>query len=96
MAIAVTVPGSSGVLTPSFPSQGIMEYKGFALAETGAAAAKIRIREGGTITGKIIDVITFTSLQSFREYLPTQGVIVTGGLYIEVVSGAVEGSIRID
>jgi hypothetical protein len=83
----VTVPGISGlvVATPCI-------YRGFALRETAAASATVRIRDGSA-TGQILDEISFLASESVRE-LYDGGVVAASGLFYELVAGTVEGVLR--
>lgn len=100
MALSKTLPGASGLLglngntldTPTVTGSRCT-YRGFAVEETsGAAAAKVRLREGGA-TGKIIEVIPLAAGEGASAFFES-GLIVFGDIYVEIVSGAVEGSIR--
>lgn len=69
-------------------------YFGFALRETAGAAAVVRIRDGGVITGDILDTVSLLANESAREWYGPQGIKGRSGLYVEIVSGTVEGSVR--
>ena len=70
-------------------------YFGFSVRETsGAAAAMLRIHEGTNATGDILDVIDLKAGESAREWYGPQGIDADGGIFVDVVSGAVEGSVR--
>lgn len=86
-AVAEPIPGASG-LVATVPGR----YLGFTIAETAGAAAKVRIRDSGA-SGTILEVITLVANESADEFYEG-GVPFATGLYYELVSGAVEGSIR--
>lgn len=66
---------------------------GFAIRETAGAAAVVRIRNGVDATGVPFIPISFAANESVGEnYLPN-GVRFPNGIFFDVVSGAVEGSI---
>lgn len=88
MIRSIPVTGS-GLLT-----NGNGEYNGFSFRETGGVgAAVIRVREGSA-TGDLLDTINIPSGTSKSEHYGTQGVSVDEGIYVEIVSGTVEGCIR--
>lgn len=84
------IPGSSGVLGVS-SSENL--YFGFTLAETAGATAKVRLREA-TVTGTILDSITLGANESTDDWYGPQGMYVNGDIYVQLVSGTVEGSVR--
>lgn len=66
---------------------------GYALAETtGAASAAIRLRDGNLATGEVIARVDLLANESVRDFWTPHGVrVATGHLFLEVVSGSVEG-----
>ncbi len=71
-------------------------YYGFSLRETsGSAAATVRIYDGDTAAGALLDTIQLVAGESAREFYPG-GVRAQEGIYVDVVSGAVEGSVRVE
>lgn len=91
-ATAVAIPGASGALAPTTGNN--ITYYGFSARETtGTTAAVFRVRDGGVVGGLILDTVKLAPGESAREYY-TQGLNARGGLYFELVSGALEGSIR--
>lgn len=71
-------------------------YHGFSLRNTsGAATATVRIwAHPDKAEGALLDTVHLAESESAREYYP-EGVVADSGLYVEVVSGAVEGSVRV-
>lgn len=70
-------------------------YRGFAVDETSTSvSAKLRIYDGVSAAGKLIDVIQLSADESAREYYES-GIRCADGLYVDVVSGSVEGSLRV-
>jgi hypothetical protein len=71
-------------------------YRGFTLRETsgGAAAVVVLYDHASAASGTIIEQISLAQGESARELYP-DGVRVSNGIYVDVVSGAVAGSIRI-
>ena len=85
--------------TPATTSQtvvpaGAKVLYGWSLAEsTGSAAAKVRLKDGGT-SGKLLAVITLASSGSSQQFASEQAVgVSTGQITLEVVSGSVEGTL---
>jgi hypothetical protein len=71
-------------------------YYGFSFRETsGSATATIRIYDSDTATGDLLDSVQLAAGESAREYYAA-GVRAQNGIYVDVVSGAVEGSIRVE
>lgn len=67
---------------------------GFALRETsGAAPAVVVLRDGSDATGDPTIPITLAPGESVREWFGPGGVNLVYGLYVDVVSGAVDGSV---
>jgi hypothetical protein len=66
---------------------------GWSLNEsTGSGAAKVRLRDGTSAAGKLLAVVNLASAASSTTWLAEQAVQVnTGAVYLEVVSGSVEG-----
>lgn len=60
---------------------------------TGAAAAVVRIRDGQDLTGAIMLSVQLAAGLSDTSWATSPGVAGDVGLYLEVVSGAVEGAI---
>ena len=89
-----TIAGVS-VALPAPPAP-VLYYRGFSLRETtGLAVALVRLWDAASATGNIIDEISLAANESARENYPIAKVAKTG-VYIEVVSGAVAGSIFYD
>lgn len=86
VSIALTGSDQQVVTGPGF-------YAGFAIRETAAGAAVIRIFDGTDTSGVLIDQITLTANGDSRAYYE-DGVKVNAGIFVKVVSGAVAGSLR--
>lgn len=85
---AEAIPGVSGLISTAAPAR----YQGFTIAETAGAPAQVRIRDGSA-TGTILEQITLTALESADDFYDV-GIVAPSGIYVELVSGAVAGSIR--
>jgi hypothetical protein len=69
------------------------KYIGITVSETtNAATAKVRVRNGNA-TGTILDTITLVANESVSYTYPRGRAAVSGTVYLQVVSGAVEGSV---
>lgn len=80
------------VLTVVSGSSGL--YKGITLRETGASTAVVRIYDGTSAAGTLLDTIGLTAGQSISLDYP-EGIAVKTGIYVSKVSGAFEGSVRL-
>lgn len=71
-------------------------YAGFTIRETsGGAAAVVRIWDNASAaSGTLLEEISLASGESAREFY-AGGILATLGVYVQVVSGAVAGSIRV-
>lgn len=72
-------------------------YHGFTIRETsGVAVAVVNIYDNASAaSGTLLDTISLAANESAREdYLP-QGIRAGNGIYVDVVSGAVAGSVRV-
>ncbi|HKZ20291.1 MAG TPA: hypothetical protein VJQ57_09290 [Acidimicrobiia bacterium] len=72
-------------------------YWGFSLRETsGSASAKVIIHKGTDNTGTALDVVNLTANESAREvWSVAESVGPLRSLYVEVVSGAVSGNVKV-
>jgi hypothetical protein len=86
LSVPVTVSANQVIAT------GIRALYGYSICEsTGSAAAKVRLRESSA-TGKMLAIVALASGASSTQYFPEQAPGVTSGsIYVEVVSGSVEG-----
>lgn len=69
-------------------------YHGFSVEETAGATARIRVYDNTSAAGTRVETITLSPNESAREYYGT-GIAVTNGVYVEIVSGTVAGSVRV-
>ncbi len=87
--------GGVSVALPVPPAP-VIYLRGFSLRETtGLAVALVRLWDAASATGQILDEISLAANESARELYPVP-LCARIGVYIEVVSGAVAGSIRFD
>lgn len=71
----------------------VCHYAGFSLRETGAAPAVVRIRAGSS-TGRFLELINLPADGAAGDWYGPNPIDAPGGIYVEIVSGAVEGSVR--
>jgi hypothetical protein len=71
-------------------------YRGFTIRETsGSAAAVVVIYDhASAASGTVLEQITLNPSESTREWYET-GIWASNGVYVDVVSGAVAGSVRV-
>jgi hypothetical protein len=71
-------------------------YRGFSIRETsGSAAAVVRLFDNASAaSGTVLDEISLASGESVREWYEG-GIWAVNGIYVDVVSGAVAGSVRV-
>ena len=69
------------------------KYVGISVSETtGSATAKVRVRNANA-AGTILDTITLQGNESVSHTYPRGRSAASGTVYVQVVSGAVEGSV---
>jgi hypothetical protein len=83
------LPGASGAITSA---TGVL--MGLSARETsGTATAFFRLRAGGA-TGTILATVTLAANESIRDWYGPSGIQATGGVYFELVAGAVAGGVQ--
>jgi len=72
-------------------------YHGFSIRETsGSATATVVIYDNASgNSGPILDEIKLASGTALQAYYPGEGLRADFGIYVSVVSGAIEGSVRV-
>ena len=71
-------------------------YYGFSFRETsGSAVATVRIYDGDTAAGALLDSIQLSAGESAREFY-AGGIRAQEGIYVDIVAGAVEGGVRVE
>lgn len=93
MATSIALTGA-GQLVRTGPT----EYRGFAIRESAGApaAAVIRIYDGISAAGVLLETISLAASESAREwYGGSQPLLAGNGIYVDIISGTVEGSVRI-
>lgn len=71
-------------------------YVGFSIRETtGAATAVVRLWDNASAaSGTSLEEISLAAGESAREYYGDGGIRTTFGVYVQIVSGAIVGSVR--
>ena len=94
---AFTLSGSSQIVaSPPSPANGaIRRYYGLSIRETtGSAGAVVRVWGNTAASGLLLDTIALAAGESTREDYPGRGLAAPLGIYLEVVSGTIEGTVR--
>lgn len=69
-------------------------YRGVCLRETAGSTAAVRVYDNASAaSGTVIGAFTLAANGSVD--VVHDGIYVTGGIYVDVISGAVEGSVRV-
>lgn len=90
MATSRSVVLAAGAVAGVGP-QGV--YKGLRIAETAGAVARVRIWDNTSAAGTILDEVRL--LANASDWRDEEGVMVNIGIFVEIVAGTVEGSLRI-
>lgn len=90
-----TSPGAAITASRQVLAGDVRAIGGWGFAETtGTAGASLRLRDGNSATGEVFIRVNLASNESTRDYFPKDGVhCLTGRVFIEVLSGSVEGVI---
>lgn len=91
-ARAVALTGADQVI-----SDGPAFYRGFSLRNTSASAvATVRIHNHpSSASGSLLDAVEVAAGESAREWYGGVGIFADAGIFVDVVAGAVEGSVRV-
>jgi hypothetical protein len=88
-ATAVAVAGDTLVYT------GRCLYRGLTIRETAGAVATVRVFDGTSAAGTLLDTIALAANSSFGAWYGSGGITAAQGIWFEVVAGTVEGSVRV-
>jgi hypothetical protein len=70
-------------------------YRGFTIREAAGSTAVVRLFDNDDVgTGTCVEEISLAANESAREFYEA-GIWVSEGLWVEIVSGTVTGSVRI-
>lgn len=89
--IAVSMPAT--VAGNTF-TMGPVRLMGWSLKETtGAATAAFELYDGNDVTGQSLAPVTLQANESIRDWFGATGIICERGLFINVTSGSVRGTL---
>lgn len=72
------------------------DFRGYSLRETAGAPAVVRIFDhASAASGDVLDEIGLAANESKQAFYPGRGVRAKAGVFVQVVSGTVTGSVRI-
>lgn len=94
-----TIPltGANQQLVTVSSSVPFATLRGFTIRETsGVAVALVRIWDGTSATGTILDEVSLAANESAREDYGDPAPTARIGIFLQVVAGAVAGSARLD
>lgn len=70
-------------------------YLGFSFRETAGTTATLKIYDGTSAAGTLLETVQLNANESRAEYYGPDGVSAERGIYVSVVAGTVEGSVRL-
>lgn len=72
------------------------QLAGFSITETsGVSTARVRLRDGLDTGGDVLMTVALSPGESARDWFLPHGIAYVTGLYVEVVSGAIEGTVYV-
>lgn len=89
----VNLTGANQAL--SAPVGPFLYYRGITVRETAGAVAVLRVYDGTSAAGTVLDDVSLVANESAREVYDHPK-IATIGVYVQIVSGTIEGSVCID
>ncbi|MCT2276319.1 MULTISPECIES: hypothetical protein [Micromonospora] len=92
MSVAATPVALTGA--DQSVSAGPATYRGYSLAATAAAVVKVWDNPSAA-SGTLLDTITLGANASLQAWYGSGGLRAARGVFVQVVSGTVEGSVRI-
>lgn len=92
-----SLPSSESGASFPFSASGLIDgikfkVTGFFITEVGGSTAFVRFREA-TVGGPIFLAVKLVAGESVGDMSTMGGILVTGGVYVEVVSGTVIGAV---
>lgn len=71
-------------------------YRGYSIRATGATPAEVRIWDNpAAAAGTLLDTVVLAANASAQAWYDGGGIRAARGVFVEIVAGAVEGSVRI-
>ena len=90
MIQAIALTGADQTITDDTTAT----YCGFSIRETAGATAVVRIYDNTANSGTLLDSVQLSANESRAEFYEP-GIEVNIGIRVDVVSGTVEGSVRV-
>jgi len=88
-----TTPATATAFSDTGTVGSVTKYRGISVANSSTSArAQVRVRNN-TVAGTILDTITLGPGESVSYTYPAGRTVASGTLYMQLVSGAVEGSV---
>jgi hypothetical protein len=95
-AALLSVPLAAGLVAPTntgTAGQQIRRFNGYSVRETAGAAAVVRIWNNTAASGTLLATIALAANGSASSSAAGRGVAATNGIFVEIVSGTVEGTV---
>jgi len=70
-------------------------YRGIVLRETAAAPAQVRVYDGTSAAGILLDDVALAASASASTWYGDGGIWASTGIFVDIVTGTVEGSLRL-
>lgn len=70
-------------------------YRGITLRETAGAVATVRVFDGTSAAGTLLQTISLAANESRDDWYTGGGLWARTGIYVSIAAGTVEGSIRV-
>jgi hypothetical protein len=70
-------------------------YLGITVRETAGAVASVRVFDNTAASGTVIDAVSLAANAAWTTYVAGDGLRVDTGIYVDIISGTVEGSVRL-
>lgn len=87
---AIALTGSDQAVRSGFGT-----YCGITVRETAGSTAVVRVFDGTSASGTVIDAVSLAANAAWTTYVAGAGIRVDTGIYVDIVSGTVEGSVRV-
>lgn len=88
----LTLNQNTGAATSQLVATSANTLRGWSLRENAGGLAVVRLRNGRDAGADILLTISFAAAESVRDF-PTHGIAFTTGLYCEIVTGSIEGTL---
>jgi hypothetical protein len=93
----ITLTGADQQIVTTTTAVPFATYRGVTIRETtGVSTALVRIWDGTSATGRVLDEISLLPNESAREDYGDPAPTARTGVFVQVVSGTIVGSVRVD